>query len=84
MTEWVGGALAPHQVGRRWVASIKHNSKNIYIGTFTAIEPAYIAYRLTKRGCAVGVSRCRTWIWHINSSGGLDLRGPVTCERACT
>ena len=54
MTEWVGGALAPHQVGRRWVASIKHNSKNIYIGTFTAIEPVYIAYRLTKSSLCGG------------------------------
>ena len=45
---------------RRLVAGSEHDhdveilDKNIYIGTFTAIEPAYIAYRLTKSSLCGG------------------------------
>jgi hypothetical protein len=61
----VGGRCPRPPSGRSgWVASIKHNSKNIYIGTFTAIEPAYIAYRLKSSLCGGGFQMADTDLAH--------------------
>jgi hypothetical protein len=38
-----------YPVRNRWVAKVHSNDKCIHVGTFDEIEPAFIAYYLTKR-----------------------------------